>query len=395
VKICLMGKSISTLSGHSKPAFDLARELVARGHKVTILRGGVPFTVADATGQGQGDGGFETVTIPGSIITDILLRRRKTLNTIRGILSDIDVLHLFDYVPPGLIRTCTETSFPVIYTLNGPYRERMSELIKAGPASLINIIKPTFFSTILTPGFIFRKLLDGFDKIISTSQYMSEDIISLGIAKKKISVVPLWMNIQNYDSGIHDSEPGHTFVFWGWGSSIRGVPDVIKAFELVSTRIRKAKLILCFSGFHGLEEKMYKYLIHRNDMQGRIILKSYQKDIFKTVRSATALVLPFRSACGYAQPPLVVLEAMALGKCVISTSVGAIPEVISDGKTGFLVQPRDYKSLAQKMVEACDEKLRLKIGYQAREYIIKKHDVVNITENIIKAYNTAVGEFNG
>jgi len=390
-----MGKSISTVSGHSKPAFDLAQELATKGHNVAILRGGIPSTVPD-TIERQHDGrDFEIVTIPGSLIADVCFRRRRTINTIKDLLKDTDVLHFFDYVPPGLIRACTEISIPIIYTLNGPYRERMSELFQAGLSSFINIMKPNFFSTILTPGFIFKKLLNGFDNIISTSQYMAEDIVSLGIARKKVSVVRLWMNTQSFATSIHGSESHPTFVFLGWGSSIRGVPDIIKAFELVLKSIPKARLVFCFSGFHGLEEKMYKYLIRRNDMQGRIILKGYEPDIFRTLRFATAVVLPFRSACGYAQPPLVVLEAMALGKCVISTPVGSIPEVISHGETGLLVEPRDYESLARRMIEACDWKLRRKIGYQARQYVIEKHDVANITDNIVEVYNTVSDEFYG
>jgi len=395
VKVCIMGKSISTVSGHSRPAFDLAQELATKGHNVVILRGGLPSTVPDTIERQQDGGDFEIVTIPSSLIAALCFRRRRTLNTIKNLLKDTDVLHLFDYVPPGLIRACTETSFPIIYTLNGPYRERMSELFQAGLPSFINIMKPSFFSTILTPGFIFKKLLDSFDNIISTSQYMVEDIVSLGIARKKVSIVPLWMNTQSFATSIHGSESRFTFVFLGWGSSIRGVPDIIKAFGLVLRSIPKARLVLCFSGFHGLEEKMYKYLIRRNDMQGRIILKGYQPDIFRTLHSATAVVLPFRSACGYAQPPLVVLEAMALGKCVISTSVGSIPEVISHGETGLLVEPRDYQSLAQRMIEACDWKLRRKIGYQARQYVIEKHDVANIIDNIIEVYNTVSEGFYG
>jgi len=44
--------------------------------------------------------------------------------------------------------------------------------------------------------------------------------------------------------------------------------------------------------------------------------------------------------------PIVLVEAQALGKPVISTKVGAIPEIVSNGKTGLLVEPGDEAELA-------------------------------------------------
>ena len=52
--------------------------------------------------------------------------------------------------------------------------------------------------------------------------------------------------------------------------------------------------------------------------------------------------------------PVVIMEAMAMGRPVISTFVAGIPELVQDGKTGWLVPAGDAGSLARAMAKALD-----------------------------------------
>jgi starch synthase len=64
--------------------------------------------------------------------------------------------------------------------------------------------------------------------------------------------------------------------------------------------------------------------------------------------------------------PTVVIEAMALGKPVISTSVGGIPEIISNGVNGLLVPPRAPKILARAIEKVLENPaLGNKLGEEA------------------------------
>jgi glycosyltransferase involved in cell wall biosynthesis len=47
--------------------------------------------------------------------------------------------------------------------------------------------------------------------------------------------------------------------------------------------------------------------------------------------------------------PIALLEALAMGKPCIATSVDGIPEIITDGANGYLVNPKDIKGLAKAM----------------------------------------------
>ena len=77
-------------------------------------------------------------------------------------------------------------------------------------------------------------------------------------------------------------------------------------------------------------------------------------------------VLPSRSE-GFGR---VNLEAMAMGKPVISTNVGGIPEVVLDGVTGILVPPGNSKDLAHAIMRLLnDYELRESIGKQGRRRV--------------------------
>ena len=53
--------------------------------------------------------------------------------------------------------------------------------------------------------------------------------------------------------------------------------------------------------------------------------------------------------------PVVIMEALALGRPVISTCIAAIPELVRDGETGWLVPPENSTALARAVREATND----------------------------------------
>jgi glycosyltransferase involved in cell wall biosynthesis len=83
------------------------------------------------------------------------------------------------------------------------------------------------------------------------------------------------------------------------------------------------------------------------------------------LRRAHVLALP--SYYEYEAHPLVILEAMAAGLPVVSTRHGAIPEMVVDGETGILVEPRDVHGLADALRRlALEPALRTGMGRAGR-----------------------------
>lgn len=79
--------------------------------------------------------------------------------------------------------------------------------------------------------------------------------------------------------------------------------------------------------------------------------------------------------------PNVIVEAMLAGLPVVASRISAIPELIEDGKTGFLVNEKDEKMLADRLEELIkDKQKRANFGNQGRQKVLKMFDTIEIVE---------------
>jgi len=109
-----------------------------------------------------------------------------------------------------------------------------------------------------------------------------------------------------------------------------------------------------------------------------------EEEKVKLYFSADIFILP-----SYAEgQPIAILEAMAAGLPVISTTVGSIPEVITKGEHGFLIEPGDYSSLAENIkLLLREDKLRNKIGQSNYEVAREKYDINRVFSEIARVYD--------
>ena len=105
--------------------------------------------------------------------------------------------------------------------------------------------------------------------------------------------------------------------------------------------------------------------------------------------ASDVLVLP--SHYGNEAHPLVLLEAMAAGLPVVSTRHAAIPEIVVDGATGLLIEPRDTAGLAaalRRLAQRPDE--RLAMGRAARRRYEERFTLPRWTERMIAVFESVL-----
>lgn len=108
----------------------------------------------------------------------------------------------------------------------------------------------------------------------------------------------------------------------------------------------------------------------------------------------------FKSADIFVHPtfddclPLVILEAMQHSLPVVSTFEGAIPEVVENGITGFLVPQRETEALADKLeILIQDPELRIKMGQAGRSKYEREYTIERFEKRIVEIFNkVAAGE---
>ena len=88
---------------------------------------------------------------------------------------------------------------------------------------------------------------------------------------------------------------------------------------------------------------------------------------------------------------LVNIEAMQASLPVISTNEGAIPDIIDDGITGFIVKQEDPIDLAEKIaILLKNEKLRIEMGKKGKEKFQKKYTFEILEKRIIEVFNKVI-----
>jgi glycosyltransferase involved in cell wall biosynthesis len=91
-----------------------------------------------------------------------------------------------------------------------------------------------------------------------------------------------------------------------------------------------------------------------------------------------------------------IIEAMAAGKAVVATSVGGVPDVIDDGRTGVLVPSRDVEALAGALTMlAKDCVARRRMGQAARESVETRFTSARLVDDVVRLYTSALAEKRG
>src|SRR5581483_6156803 len=89
--------------------------------------------------------------------------------------------------------------------------------------------------------------------------------------------------------------------------------------------------------------------------------------------------------------PVALIEAMAAGRPVVATSVGGVPDVVEDGRAGFLVGPRDAGALAAAIGRrARDAEARRRMGEAGRSAVATRFGHERLVDDIERLYRQLV-----
>jgi glycosyltransferase involved in cell wall biosynthesis len=184
---------------------------------------------------------------------------------------------------------------------------------------------------------------------------------------------------QNNDSTVN-------VLFVGAMGKLKGERDLAEAIAAISAR--HPNLRAAFLGFgaddlarYAVERGIARHLTHVGPVAPEKRLEYFANaDIFVLPTYAEAM-------------PMSVIEAMAAGLPVISTTVGGIPELIDDGREGYLLEPGDAGKLAVLLSRlASNSDLRRKMGAAARAKVGTRLDFGVYTAQLGETLETvAVG----
>ena len=170
----------------------------------------------------------------------------------------------------------------------------------------------------------------------------------------------------------------------------KGGMDLLKTIPLVIEKHKK--VLFVFVGGGGEEEVMLSFC-RKEKIQDYVKFTGFlsSKAIIQILNSSDIFVLPSHSE-GF---PNVILEAMAAGLPIVSTPVGAIPEIIENGENGLLVKPKDHSALAEKLIWLIEnEQVRKKMGIRNIEKIQMNYDLKIVAKIFDESYQKIVSKKN-
>jgi glycosyltransferase involved in cell wall biosynthesis len=164
--------------------------------------------------------------------------------------------------------------------------------------------------------------------------------------------------------------------------SVKGVDVLIRAMEHVVRAVPSARLLVVGD---GSERKSLEQLSLRLGLADHISFAGWLApvDVTRCYRTARVLAIP---SVWPENLPTVAIEALAVGRPIVGSNVGGIPELIVHGVTGALVEPRDAEGLAASLTEILTNvALAGRMSLEARE-MSSAFSVTKFVESLEAAY---------
>ena len=158
---------------------------------------------------------------------------------------------------------------------------------------------------------------------------------------------------------------------------------ILSISKQLGSRPKSFKLLI--EGNGPLRKELVSF-VNKNSLNEYVEFVGDEKNIADFMNILDVLILP---SVAYEDFPNVVLEAMALGKPVVSTRLAGVPEQINDRETGFLVAPNNFEELARAITELCDNaELRSHMGLAAIRKFKEKFTAEIAVKNYMNLYES-------
>jgi glycosyltransferase involved in cell wall biosynthesis len=228
----------------------------------------------------------------------------------------------------------------------------------------------------------FYNFVDGF-AVLSKAQ--SKLIEQYGISKKKIFLIRQVFNFKPTIQYISKKTDNY-ILFAGWLDQRKGLHILIEAMPKILKSFPKLKLnILKLEGMKSYEDMISKRISKLKLGDNINILGRLTKEEFQNyLLNASVIAVPEQWEN---MSPVIVVEGMSYGKTIVASNIGGIPEFISDGKNGLLVERDNPDDWAQKITWAIkNQKDTQKLGEQAKRDIAILCNQKKILNNMLKLY---------
>lgn len=204
----------------------------------------------------------------------------------------------------------------------------------------------------------------------------------------KVKVIRCGIDAAFADANVSAPSESNRLVCVGRLCEEKGQILLLGAIESLVKEGRSLELVLVGDGEH---RALIERLIANLDLAGSVTITGWATadQVKQHILGARALILP-----SFAEGlPIVLIEAMLLGRPVLSTYVAGIPELVVNGETGWLFPAGSEEDIAcavRACLDAPADRLRA-MGTAGRERALRDHDIGDQTAALSALFETAIG----
>jgi glycosyltransferase involved in cell wall biosynthesis len=361
----------------------LAAGLAERGYETTLVAGEIS--------RGEESMAFVAERLGVPVVTVSELGRE--ISPLRDAIATLRLARLIREQRPHILHT---------HTAKAGALGRAAALL-AGPGAA-PIVVHTFHGHVLRGYFdpvsqrLFKLvetlLARSTDALIAVSPEVRDDLVALGIApREKFAVVRLGIELDARVALNGDDRerarrllgvgPDRFVVGWiGRMTGVKRTGDVLLALR--ELRARGVDATLCMVG-DGPDRQAVEQQAHELGIARHCLYLGYQEEVAGWFAALDVMVLPSANE----GTPVTAIEALAVGRPVVATRVGGVPDVIRDGEDGFLVEVGDVHALADRLaVLAADPELRRRMGDAGRKRVLPRYSVDRLVDDVDRLYRS-------
>jgi sugar transferase (PEP-CTERM/EpsH1 system associated) len=217
-----------------------------------------------------------------------------------------------------------------------------------------------------------------------------------GFPVERMAVIPNGIDVRRIDEAITDGVreglgiAKDDFVI-GTVARLDATKDpltLVRAFAKLRREQPDSTLKLLIVG-DGSERTHLETFVAEQGLNGAVVFTGLRHDVPRLLGAMNVFALSSLSE----GMPITVLEAMAARLPVVATNVGALPELVEEGSTGFLTAPQDAEAMANRLARVSQNpEMASSFGSRARQKVEREFSLDQILRRYADLYAAVVGQ---
>jgi glycosyltransferase involved in cell wall biosynthesis len=252
-----------------------------------------------------------------------------------------------------------------------------------------NVHKPRLVATVLK-----RVAASLADTLICVSEAVKASFLGAGVSAGKLVTVNNCIDLDKFSLSHTGAKARGEFAPQGDEKLVasigRVVPKkghhyVIAAAKKVVKQCPTARFLIVGAGRAEKDDYRQQLAdqVKQAGLEERVIFTGQRDDIPEIMAAADVVVLASGSEATPEASPLVIVEALAMGTPVVASNLGGVPEILHDGKTGYLVPPRDSAALADAILRLLQNQEKARdMGRAGQAWVRERFRATNFSARI-------------